>query len=115
MKRLFGGCEDENEGVSDDDSEQQRKLSTVSNANGDPSIEVENDTLSSTPKVPGKLGEFLKLPPPPSQVSELKALPRGRVLTSEENVRALEENEQRKNEEAELRNSGVWIEKERDG
>lgn len=99
-KRLFDGSEDESMGSSEDDCEQQTKLSATSDANGDPSVEVQNAPPSSVPEVPGKLSEFLKLPPPPSQVSKPKTLPRGRVLTSEENLRALEEKEQRKKEEA---------------
>ena len=59
--------------------------------------------LHQLEKYLGKLSEFLKLPPPPSQVCKPKTLPRGRVLTSEENLRALEEKEQKKKEEIEAK------------
>ena len=102
-KRLFDGSEDESEGASENDSEQQSEFSSKSDANADPSVKVQNTPSSSAPEIPGKLGEFLKLPPPPSQVCKPKTLPRGRVLTSEENLRALEEKEWKKKEEIEAK------------
>ena len=102
-KRLFDGSEDESEGASENDSEQQSELSSKSDANADPSVKVQNAPSSSAPEIPGKLSEFLKLPPPPSQVCKPKTLPRGRVLTSEENLRALEEKERKKKEEVEAK------------
>ena len=85
------------------DSEQS-ELSPKSDTNTDPSVKkVQNAASSSAREIPGKLSEFLKLPPPPSQVCKPKTLPRGRVLTSEENLRALEEKEQKKKEEIEAK------------
>lgn len=55
------------------------------------------------PPAPGKLSGFLQLPPPPSQVSKPKTMPKARVLTSIENLRALEEKEQQKKEENEMK------------
>ena len=85
--RLFDGSKDENEGASENDSEQQSELSSKSDAN-----------ISRKFRMPPlhqlqKLSEFLKLPPPPSQVCKPKTLLRERVLTSEENLKALEDRE----------------------
>jgi len=41
------------------------------------------------PPAPGKLSRFLQLPPPPSQVSKPKMVPKACVLTSVENLRHL--------------------------
>ena len=110
-KRLFDVSEDES--ASENDSEQQSELSPKSDANTDPSVKVQNASSSSAREIPGKLSEFLKLPPPPSQVCKPKTLPRGRVLTSEENLRALEEKELKKKEEIEAKEQ-QHLDRERD-
>ncbi len=49
-----------------------------------------NSQAQPVGKVPGKLTEFLQLPPPPpppSKVSKPKSLPKAHVLTSEENLK----------------------------
>ena len=57
-----------------------------------------NFQAQSVGKVPGKLTEFLQLPPSPSKVSKPKSPAKVRVLTSEENLRVIEERERQKEE-----------------
>ena len=46
-----------------------------------------NSQAQPVGKIPGKLTEFLQLPPPPSKVRKPKSLPKAHVLTSEENLK----------------------------